>query len=213
MSAGADATAEFTLCSGQSASFAFGNLAKAEVEPGNLLDPDEIDRQFHATSKFWRDWMHQSNYQGRWREVVNRSALVLKLLTSREHGSLIAAATFGLPEQPGGSRNWDYRFTWLRDSSFTLYAFMRLGFTGEARSQFTQWLRERLTDGLNQDSPERLANTGDPPVSRRINLPSDHGSSHAKPTPHEVPASRGKGARPAGQVFASKQKAMRRKQS
>ena len=77
--------------------------------------------------------------------MVNRSALALKLLCSQERGSLIAAATFGLPERIGGERNWDYRYTWLRDSAFSLYAFMRLGFTEEARS-FTNWLRDRLHD-------------------------------------------------------------------
>ncbi len=150
---GNDATADFTLCAGESASFAFGDLGQHE-NTKDLLDAKGIEQQFHQTSQFWREWMHQSQYQGRWREVVNRSALVLKLLTSREHGSLLAAATFGLPEHPGGGRNWDYRYTWLRDSSFTLYAFMRLGFTGEARA-FTQWLRERLTDGLGRDEAER----------------------------------------------------------
>jgi GH15 family glucan-1,4-alpha-glucosidase len=156
---GSDAVAEFTLCAGESAAFAFGLLSADETaeqsQPGprNLLDSEAIETQFAQTTKFWRDWMHQSKYQGRWREVVNRSALALKLLTSREHGSILAAATFGLPEQAGGSRNWDYRYTWLRDSSFTLYAFMRLGFTGEAR-EFTHWLRDRLTTNLEQDSPD-----------------------------------------------------------
>jgi GH15 family glucan-1,4-alpha-glucosidase len=147
-----DATAEFTLCAGQSASFALGSLvANEERYQQTELDAQSIETQFNGTTKYWRDWMHQSKYQGRWREVVNRSALALKLLTSREHGSILAAATFGLPEQPGGARNWDYRFTWLRDSSFTLYAFMRLGFTGEAR-EFTHWLRDRITLSLKQDA-------------------------------------------------------------
>ncbi len=147
-----DATAEFTLCAGESASFAFGNLDDPIVAK-NLLGAEEIEKQFDETSRFWRDWMQQSKYTGRWREVVSRSALVLKLLTSREHGSLLAAATFGLPEQPEGGRNWDYRYTWLRDSSFTLYAFMRLGFTGEARA-FSRWMRERVTEGLGRNSPD-----------------------------------------------------------
>src|SRR5438034_4578942 len=79
-------------------------------------------------SRFWKGWIAKSKYKGRWRETVNRSALMLKLLISREHGSLIAAPTFSLPEQIGGVRNWDYRFTWLRDAAFTLYALIRLGF-------------------------------------------------------------------------------------
>ena len=97
------------------------------------------------TLKFWRDWIGQSNYRGRWREMVNRSALALKLLTSRKHGAILAAATFGLPETPGGERNWDYRYTWIRDASFTVYAFMRLGFVEEANA-YMRWLRGRVSD-------------------------------------------------------------------
>jgi GH15 family glucan-1,4-alpha-glucosidase len=97
------------------------------------------------TLKFWRDWIGQSNYRGRWREMVNRSALALKLLTSRKHGAILAAATFGLPETPGGERNWDYRYTWIRDASFTVYAFMRLGFVDEANA-YMGWLRGRVSD-------------------------------------------------------------------
>src|SRR5439155_1002054 len=85
-------------------------------------------------------------YKGRWREMVNRSALMLKLLISREHGSLIAAPTFSVPEQIGGVRNWDYRFTWLRDAAFTLYALIRLGFVDETEA-FIDWLKGRLGAG------------------------------------------------------------------
>src|ERR1700692_4090997 len=135
------AFAEFRLKPGQTAFFTFRNRASdAKV---CRLNEDELERYLKSTVDYWRDWMSQSNYKGRWREMVDRSALVLKLLTSQKHGSLIAAPTFGLPEQIGGERNWDYRYTWLRDSSFTLYAFMRLGFTTEA-NHFRRWLRERL---------------------------------------------------------------------
>jgi GH15 family glucan-1,4-alpha-glucosidase len=75
--------------------------------------------------------------------MVTRSALLLKLLTSQKHGSIVAAPTFGLPEGLGGVRNWDYRYTWIRDAVFTLYAFMRLGYTEEARG-FMLWLSERI---------------------------------------------------------------------
>ena len=74
---------------------------------------------------FWREWMGRSTYTGRWRDAVNRSALALKLLTARWSGSIVAAATFGLPETIGGVRNWDYRYSWIRDASFTLYALTR----------------------------------------------------------------------------------------
>ena len=79
---------------------------------------------------------------GGWRETVNRSALMLKLLISQEHGSLIAAPTFSLPEEIGGVRNWDYRFTWLREATLTLYALIRLGFVDEAEA-FNGWLKKR----------------------------------------------------------------------
>ncbi len=152
---GSDGTAEFTLRRGESACFAFGSITEAETEAKELLDGEMIEQQFSQTSNYWREWSSKSKYTGRWREIVSRSALVLKLLCSEEYGSLIAAATFSLPERRGGARNWDYRFTWLRDSSFSLYAFMRLGFTEEAR-HFTTWLRERLNDGLThtgEDGP------------------------------------------------------------
>ena len=81
--------------------------------------------------------------------MVNRSALAMKLLTSRKHGAILAAATFGLPETTGGERNWDYRYTWIRDASFTVYAFMRLGFTEEANA-YMRWLRGRVSDCRGQ---------------------------------------------------------------
>ena len=133
------AVAKFTLKQDESAQFLLGGLN----------DPRFKDRAadlcLERTLKFWRDWIGQSNYRGRWREMVNRSALALKLLTSRKHGAILAAATFGLPETPGGERNWDYRYTWIRDASFTVYAFMRLGFVQEA-NDYMRWLRGRVSD-------------------------------------------------------------------
>ena len=102
------------------------------------------EERFHETARFWKKWIAKSKYKGRWREMVNRSALVLKLLISREHGSLIAAATFSLPEKIGGVRNWDYRYTWLRDAAFTLYSLIRLGFVEESEA-FINWLNGRLS--------------------------------------------------------------------
>lgn len=133
------ARAEFVLQQGQGAEFILGGVDDLRVQHG--------DSELHLTRtlKFWRDWIGQSNYRGRWREMVNRSALALKLLTSRRHGAILAAATFGLPESPGGERNWDYRYTWVRDASFTVYAFMRLGFVEEANA-FMRWLRGRVSD-------------------------------------------------------------------
>ncbi|MEN5259265.1 glycoside hydrolase family 15 protein [Pseudomonas protegens] len=133
------ARAEFVLQQGQGAEFILGGVDDLRVRHG--------DSELHLTRtlKFWRDWIGQSNYRGRWREMVNRSALALKLLTSRRHGAILAAATFGLPESPGGERNWDYRYTWVRDASFTVYAFMRLGFVEEANA-YMGWLRGRVSD-------------------------------------------------------------------
>ncbi|MCP2227824.1 GH15 family glucan-1,4-alpha-glucosidase [Pseudomonas silensiensis] len=133
------AVAEFTLKQDQSAEFLLGGIDDPRFNEG------AAGLCLERTLKFWRDWSGQSNYRGRWREMVNRSALALKLLTSRKHGAILAAATFGLPETPGGERNWDYRYTWIRDASFTVYAFMRLGFVQEA-NDYMRWLRGRVSD-------------------------------------------------------------------
>ncbi len=109
------------------------------------MNADDASRCQQETLSFWRNWVHRSNYRGRWREAVERSALALKLLTSRKHGAILAAATFGLPEAPGGSRNWDYRYTWIRDASFTVYAFMRLGYVDEA-NDFMRWVGKRVSE-------------------------------------------------------------------
>ena len=131
--------AEFTLKEGEQAFFVFGSAEAAE----KIHPPTQKSLQdcLDSSTAHWRKWMAKSRYQGRWREMVDRSALLLKLLTSQKYGSLLAAPTFGLPEQIGGQRNWDYRYTWLRDASFSLYAFMRLGFTEEAE-RFRDWLRK-----------------------------------------------------------------------
>lgn len=127
----------FTLKEGESAEFVLGAGDDPRVKVG------EGDLALQRTLHYWRRWIAQSTYRGRWREMINRSALALKLLTSRDTGAIIAAATFGLPETPGGERNWDYRYTWIRDASFTVYAFMRLGFVEEANG-FMRWLRGRV---------------------------------------------------------------------
>jgi len=133
-----DVVAEFDLEAGQSAAFV---LESADQE-NRPLEPAAVTHAFRETSNYWRGWTARSSYQGRWRDVVSRSALALKLLTSVEHGSIIAAATFGLPEKIGGELNWDYRYSWLRDAAFTIYAFLRLGHVEEA-SAFMRWLGTR----------------------------------------------------------------------
>jgi GH15 family glucan-1,4-alpha-glucosidase len=107
---------------------------------------DETRRLFDATVEYWRRWLGKSRYRGRWREQVHRSALTLKLLTYHPTGALVAAPTTSLPEQVGGPRNWDYRYTWIRDAAFSLYALLRLGFTEEAEA-FMEWLTARFRDG------------------------------------------------------------------
>ena len=141
------AIAEFTLQAGQSAAFVL-----EQARPGQesaSAGPDHVPDSFKQTLNFWRNWIARSTYQGRWREMVNRSALTLKLLVSQPHGSMVAAPTFGLPEQIGGERNWDYRYTWIRDASFSLYALSRLGYTGEAAA-FMKWIEARC-DELEPD--------------------------------------------------------------
>ena len=135
-----DAGAEFKLRAGQTASFV---LEEASPGKGDQSLPENyISDAFKETMNFWQTWTARSQYRGRWREIVDRSALTLKLLTSQPHGSIVAAATFGLPEEVGGPRNWDYRYTWVRDASFTLYALMRLGYKEEARA-FMHWIEKR----------------------------------------------------------------------
>ncbi|WP_458094656.1 glycoside hydrolase family 15 protein [Roseomonas sp. WA12] len=136
---GGDGVAEFDLQSGEAAAFI---LEAAELGNACPVDPAEVAESFKQTSDSWRRWSARSTYRGRWRDMVNRSALALKLMTSAEHGSMVAAPTFGLPETIGGPRNWDYRYTWLRDAAFTVYAFLRLGHTAEADA-FMRWLAAR----------------------------------------------------------------------
>lgn len=131
--------AEFTLRSEETASFL---MEEATAEESPSADPNYVSNVFKETMNYWLTWMGRSKYHGRWREMVNRSALTLKLLTSKKCGSIVAAPTFGLPERIGGERNWDYRYTWIRDASFTLYALMRLGYTEEAQA-FMRWIEQR----------------------------------------------------------------------
>lgn len=136
-----DVVSEFALQAGTNATFVFGAVRPQGQPPEMSL----LGHRFRHTVRFWQKWIAKSKYKGRWREMVQRSALMLKLLISRRHGSLIAAPTFSLPENIGGVRNWDYRFTWLRDATFTLYALIRLGFVEEVEA-FISWLKGRLSD-------------------------------------------------------------------
>jgi pentatricopeptide repeat protein len=113
-------------------------------QPRNMTAA-ELDQMADDTAAYWKKWLAKSTYMGRWREMVNRSAMTLKLLTYEPTGAPVAAATFGLPEQPGGERNWDYRFTWIRDGSLTMKALAALGYIEEA-GRFAFWLRDRVAE-------------------------------------------------------------------
>src|SRR5262249_54392581 len=137
---GGDAFAEFELGPDESAGFV---LESAQGET-SALSREQMTAAFKRTANYWRSWLRQCAYTGRWRGEVNRSALVLKLLTSQRHGPMIAAGTFGLPGGPPGERNWDYRYTWIRDAAFAVAALMRLGFWSEAEA-FFHWIEARCT--------------------------------------------------------------------
>src|ERR671936_792970 len=115
-----------------------------ELEP-RRLSRDEVHAKLDATVSTWAAWADRCTYEGPYREQVVRSALVLKALTNAPTGSIVAAATTSLPEEVGGERNWDYRFSWLRDSALTLNALFALGYTEEAHA-YMAWLR-RTTAG------------------------------------------------------------------
>ena len=132
----------FALSEGESTTIAIG-VTGDDRESYHPLSAEESDALFEETVAYWRNWLSQCTYKGRWREMVERSALVLKLLTYEPTGAIVAAPTCSLPEELGGERNWDYRYTWIRDAAFTLYALLRIGFTNEA-SRFMHWLESQI---------------------------------------------------------------------
>jgi GH15 family glucan-1,4-alpha-glucosidase len=134
-------TTEFVLKEGESQTFTFrGGSCE---DNGTCPPPSEPEAQelFQRTVEFWQTWLSACTYRGRWREQVQRSALALKLLTFDPTGAIVAAPTTSLPEVIGGNRNWDYRYTWIRDAAFTVYAFLRIGFRQEAAG-FMRWIRD-----------------------------------------------------------------------
>jgi GH15 family glucan-1,4-alpha-glucosidase len=135
--------ATFELHEGQSQAFVLERVMQDHI--CRPYPERETTAALEATVAYWRAWLHQSRYRGRWREMVNRSALTLKLLTYAPTGAIVAAPTTSLPEQIGGERNWDYRYTWIRDAAFSLYGLLRLGFTEEAAG-FMQWLTDRTRE-------------------------------------------------------------------
>lgn len=118
-------------------------LETGSAAPARTVRVAEVQRLFEDTVAFWTGWTARSTYRGRWREMLLRSAITLKLMTYAPSGGLVAAPTAGLPEQVGGERNWDYRYTWIRDASFSVYSLLGMGFTDEAVA-FAGWLRDRV---------------------------------------------------------------------
>ncbi|MGN7800518.1 glycoside hydrolase family 15 protein [Leifsonia sp. 22587] len=145
---GDDVDTTITMATGDLRLFVF------ETEPsGELRDIGRARgmRLFRDTVNFWRDWLSRSTYTGRWRESVERSAMVLKLLQYAPSGALVAAPTAALPEQLGGVRNWDYRYTWIRDASFSVFSLLSLGYTEEAIA-FMLWAADRVVEQVGEAS-------------------------------------------------------------
>ena len=136
--------AEFTLRADEHAAFILERVDD-DARDSPSAAPDYVSEMFKHTVNFWRSWVSRSTYRGRWQDLVTRSALTLKLLVSQPHGSIIAAPTFGLPQDLSGQRNLDHRYTWIRDASFTLYALIRLGYTQEAEA-FMHWIEQRCRE-------------------------------------------------------------------
>ncbi len=149
---GQSVRSQFDLDAGHSAVFALRG-----VEDGNArtcLDCGVVNRWLQQTTVYWHRWLSQCQYKGRWREMVQRSALLLKLLTYEPTGAIVASPTCSLPEEIGGERNWDYRYTWMRDAAFTIYGLMRIGFTEEA-GHFMEWLEARCHE-LGPEQPLQI---------------------------------------------------------
>ena len=149
---GGGVEAEFVMHVGDKVTFVLQSTVHGSDNP--LVDPAfDGERAFEEAVRFWRRWLASCRYQGRWREMVQRSALTLKVLTFAPTGAIVAAPTTSLPEEIGGVRNWDYRYTWIRDAAFTVYGFLRVGLTREAEN-FMKWIearaREEASDGSLQ---------------------------------------------------------------
>ena len=147
-----DVSARFVVRAGDRGGFV---LTSGAEDDELVVGSGVVQAHFDETVAFWRRWIERSRYRGRWRESVERSAITLKLMTYAPTGAIVAAPTAGLPEQVGGERNWDYRFTWVRDASFSMYALLGLGFTEEAAS-FGRWMRDRIEEGA-PDGPHPLS--------------------------------------------------------
>jgi GH15 family glucan-1,4-alpha-glucosidase len=144
--------ADFTLAENHQACFVLRHLSGGASAAPLIQEPINTTTLLQETVRFWRAWSARNQYHGRWREMVHRSALALKLLTFLPTGAIVAAPTTSLPEEIGGVRNWDYRYSWIRDSAFTVYAFIRLGYTEEAAA-FANFIQERAKEVEGSDGP------------------------------------------------------------
>lgn len=142
--------ADFSLGEGENVAFVLCRV-DAEEQPRCCPDSGEAEELFRDTVNYWRRWLSNCTYTGRWRELVQRSALTLKLLSFEPTGAIVAAPTCSLPEVIGGERNWDYRYTWIRDAAFTLYGLVRIGFTEEA-ARFKDWMSDRWQEAGDREN-------------------------------------------------------------
>ena len=172
-------SATFTLHAGHSVHFVLESAGRKEHTPRPLTN-EQYQTAFQATLNYWRSWLSQCHYHGRWREMVQRSALVLKLLTYVPTGAIVAAPTTSLPEAPGGSRNWDYRYTWLRDASFSLFSLLTLGFTQEAEA-FMGWLDARCHELKGDGRLQPMYGINGEHDLKEVTLDNLEGYRHSKP--------------------------------
>ena len=178
---GRDVTAEIELVAGEEIGFVLELLGPRA--DSRTPSPSDARRSLRQTVVFWRRWIAKARYDGEWRGAVRRSALTLKLLQSRRTGAIVASPTFGLPEQIGGSRNWDFRYAWLRDSAFTVHALGRIRLHSEA-SSFANWLIERCAEAKSPGELQSLYTIeGAPEITERT---LDHLDGHAGSRPVRI---------------------------
>jgi GH15 family glucan-1,4-alpha-glucosidase len=146
---GLKTVSEFPISEGESVSFTLTYGTFGGYREGSPHENVDVDRAYQETAAFWHRWASRCSYDGPYREIVQRSLITLKALTFLPTGAVVAAPTTSLPEDIGGVRNWDYRYCWLRDATFTLLAFMNGGYYDEA-CNWMHWLRRTIAGSANQ---------------------------------------------------------------
>lgn len=142
-----------------------------------------VDAWLDDTARYWHGWLDGFTYQGRWRGTVHRSALCLKLLQHQPTGGIVAAPTFSLPEWVGAGRNWDYRYVWLRDAAFVMFAMLRIGFVDECRA-FAGWLSQCCVDLVSGQGLHPVYRLDGTPPPAEVEL--DHLAGHRGSRPVRV---------------------------